>query len=148
VCLPFYFIQNGSFKFDTSLSNKSIDITSGLLSPVIPATRVRSFYWQHPRDVQEALLGLPFAQYLANPCGIGSTSQSSSRSVRPTGESTEPLDVQSRRFVAAFADRYAHHHNVSNEAHNSIARELHLVFREARHLIHQIHAMTVSCSLH
>jgi hypothetical protein len=108
-----------------------------------------------PQSVQEPLLRFPFSHYLANPCGVGPVAPHLSIhrpiNVNETSENVtimriisadEPLDVQSRRFVANFQERYSHRRNISSEERLIIDRELHLVFHESRNLIGQIYSTT------
>lgn len=108
----------------------------------------RPFQWYRPRVVSESLLSMPFAQYLANPCGIGP------KLINTTDGwigLMEPPNVKSNRFVSAFASRYAHfalpittnNQNEHNQNIELLIRELQLVFLEARHFISQIRTVTV-----
>jgi hypothetical protein len=133
-----------------------------LASTIGPTTtRAQAFYWQNSPDAQEPLLRFPFAQFLANPCGIGSpqvTTATVGRAapiihrsdVDDTEEQTvlrvlsisESIEIQSRRFVSDFEDRYPHRWNITDDERNVIDRELYLVFQEARHLMGQIYSTT------
>lgn len=114
-------------------------------------------HWQHLRDIPEALLRFPFAEYLANPCGITIASPQRNIPIRPIRRpddlgrrfiqilhSYESIEVQSHRFVASFINRYSHLGNLTDEQSYLIDEEFQRLYTEIRILMKQLYMKMVS----